>query len=367
MSQGRIPQQTPPQEQFALHKIIDEQNQGMVAATFEYPQDWMAASQVFWNYDHVERPMETHAAIFNPRGTEAFEFLPIEAYYFLTPDFFMHTPGQSNDKGQYYMPPMPALDVLIQHAIPKRRGDRQNLHVINAEYVPNLSQTLDDLHGIPTEGVRALVGYIENGLMFEEMFYACCYHLPSYSAQTNWGLARLTCFRAERGKLQAMWPIFWRIFTSWRGNPQWDQRHMQIVEQLMAGFRSFHGAIRDMLGAQVKFGQQLASYRQAQRDQQQQRLDGMFAADEQRRQQEQNAYPPYSRSDMVGDLLAGATAIDDPSNEHGNPHLDHGHHTDHWTDMQGNWIDLNDANYDPNNDPEKAGRWVRAQERKIRS
>jgi hypothetical protein len=369
MNQGWIPQHTPQQEQFALHKIVDEQNQGMVAATFEHPRDWTAVSQVFWNSEHVNRPMMTHAAVFNPNGTEAVEFLPIEAFFYLTPNF-MYSPGQSS-MGQVYMPQMRALDALVQLAIPKYRGDRQDMRVLHAETVPNLAQTInayDELGTAPNEGVRALIRYVENGLTFEEMFYACCYWLPSNGAQTNWGLARLTCFRAERGQMESKWPTFWRIFTSWRNNPQWQQRHMQIAQQLLQGFAAFHADIRSMLDAQAKFGQQLAEYRQGQRNQQQQRLDDMFAADERKRQQEQNAYPAYSRSDMVGDLLRGVTAVDDPNNEHGNAHQDFGHHAAHWTAGPDDWFDTNDVNYDPNLDPTRnAKHWVRANERKLRS
>lgn len=370
MSQDSPHQDAPDKKQFALHKIIDEQHQRMVVGTFEYPHDWSARSNVIWNFENVANPVIVYAAIANPNGIESFEFLPIEVCYWLDPHL-MPQQGEIS-MGKMCMPPMRALDALVQLAIPKYRGNRQNLRVIHAEAVPNLAQTLDadELNNIQNEGVRARIRYVEDGQMFEEDFYACCFWLPPTGGQTNWGLARLTCFRAASGQLDAMQETFWHIFTSWRSNPQWKQLHSQVCQQLFDQFKELHGAIRRRHQAEVQWGQQLAEYREWEHGLQQQRLNDLFAVDERKRQQqEQQANSPYSISDARGDVLAGRTAVDDPNSEYGIPHYDYGHHKAHWTNELGEWIDTDDVNYDPNTDPDSnsSRHWTKAPERKIRS
>lgn len=366
MSDSPLDQDAPERTSLATHTMVDEQHQRMVVATFEHPQDWTAFSQVFWNFKDVGFPMKTRAATFNPSGAEALEFLPIESFFWVTPNY-MFTPGQSSN-GQVCLPPMRALDALLQYTIPKYRGDRQNLSVIHAEVLPKLAQALNAtevLHA-QNEGVRARITYVENGQMFEEEFYACAYWLPANGTQTNWGLARLSCFRAAHGQLDDVRQTFWHILTSLKNNPEWGRLCTQICEQLMSGYRQFHDDARRRLATEAEWGQQMAAYRQGQRDQQQQRLEGLFAADAQRRQQqqqeEQDAYQSQGMAEDRGDVLMGRTAYHDPNSEHGNPQYDYGHHQYVWTDGKGGWIPTDDASYNPNSDPAVAsnGHWVLA-------
>ena len=365
MSQGRIPRATPDTEQFAVHKIIDEQHQGMVVATFEHPREWRAFSEVFWNYDNISLPVNSRSATFNPNGTETFEFLPVAAFFWLEPNF-MYAPGQES-MGQVCMPPMRAEDALLQQAIPKYRGDRQNLRIMQANPFPDLAQQLnaDELNGVPNEGVMARLSYVENGQAFEEEFYACCYWQPPNGGQINWGLARLACFRAARGQLDATRQTFWRILTSWRKNPQWQQLYTQVSQKIFNGFKQMHAGFRAKIHSDSAWAAKMAQHRQGQRDQQQERLNDMFAADERKRQYDQAAQEAYSRSDVMGDLLSGQTAYEDPSSAHGVPHRVQGYPKKVWTDKNGNWIESETEDYNPNLDPNVDGNWVEARERKL--
>jgi hypothetical protein len=365
MSRNPLNQNSPDGAPFAVHTILDEQHQRMPVATFEHPVDWLARSQVVWDFQDTSCPVMVYGTAFNPHGTESFEFLPLEACFWVEPNF-MYAQGQRY-KGLTCLAPMGAQDALVKWAIPKYRGDRQNLHVIEALSIPNLARTLnaDELQNIQSEGVRARITYVENGQTFEEDFYACCYWQAPNTGQTNWGLARLFCFRAARGQLDAMRPTLWRVYNSLQSNPQWQQLNAQINQQLADQHAAFIGGVRAKLQAEVEFGQKMTEYRQWQRDQQQQQLNASFAADERRRQQEQAAYGKYDIAEARGDLLMGRTAVEDPDNQYGNPHYDYGHHQAHWKDKNDNWIDTNDLNYDPNTDPNRDGQWVRVQERKV--
>jgi hypothetical protein len=367
MSQNFLNQDAPDEAQFARHSVVDEQHQGMVVGTFEYPHGWQARSQVVWNFENTSYAVTIYGAAFNPNGTESFEFLPIEPLFWLDPPNYMFTQGQKY-KGPTFLYPMGGLDALVKWAIPKYRGNRQNLHVIEAVSVPNLAQLLraEDVLKVQHEGVRARVGYVENGLAFEEDFYACWYWLPPMTGQQNWGLTRLFCFRAARGQLDAMRKTLWRVYTSGQDNPQWGQLSAQIIQQLRDEHAAYMGGVMTRLKGEAAYRKQQDEYFNWQQELKQQQLNASYAAEERKRQQEQ-ARASYTIEDARGDVLMGRTAVDDPSNQYGDgvPHYDYGYHEAHWTDKMGNWIDTHDVNYDPNSDPERHGQWFRVQERKV--
>ena len=69
------------------HPIVDRQNQNLTVATFEAPEGWRTDSHVVWNLQNLSLPVQVHAGIYNPLGSEAFEFLPVEAFYWLEPNY----------------------------------------------------------------------------------------------------------------------------------------------------------------------------------------------------------------------------------------------------------------------------------------
>ncbi len=350
MSFNRSYPQTPHETQFAVHRIIDELHRGMVVATFEHPHDWPAHSQMVWNFADSASPLESYASTFNPNGTEAFEFLPIESCFWVQPNF-MFTPWQKH-RGQTCLPPMGAVEALTQFAIPKYRGNRPNFRGIHAQPLPNLAQMIgaDELRNVRHEGVMARIEYDEHGRQFEEEFYACVMWHPPNGQQTNWGLVRLFCFRAERGQLDRARPQLWRIATSVRSNPEWNRLLDQVLQELNAQVMAFLSGVKAKLAAEIDFGRKLTEYRAWQNDLNQQQFNARWASDERRNEQ-------------TGDILAGRQRFDDPSSAHGNPHFDYGHHQYSWTNGRGEWIHTHEAGYNPNSDPNtlSRGHWYLAQ------
>ena len=346
--------------QFAQHMIIDQQHQRIIVAAFEHPHDWQARSQVIWNFQHTSLPVAVYAATFNPNGTESLEFLPVEAYYWLEPNYGFDVVGQ-NKFGLTCMPPMPATDAMTRNVIPKYRGDRRNLRVVGVQQIPNLPQIINasDLQQAPTESVAVRIEYEENGRVFEEEFYGVktLNQAPGAgSVQINWGFARVFCFRAEKGQLDRGRNLFLRIVRSARPNPQWRQLFDQIAQQLNGQFGQ---RIQDgyaKLQAEAQFSQQLSAYYQEQRDRQQR--DIAWKIDQQKRQQEQSPHGTYTPQDAWGDALMGRTAIHDPNNQYGNYHYETGHPEYVWTDNQGSFQSTDDPNYDPNINSDR--NWVLA-------
>ena len=330
--------------QFVPHRVIDQHHQGMVVSTFEYPQGWQAQSQVVWNFQDTSFPVTASATVYNPRGTEAVEFIPTEACFWIEPPI-IYTPGQ-RWRGLTCLRPMGALDALMQYIIPKYRGNRQNLRVVAAQPVPNMARMLrhEWLLSVPNEGVMARLEYEENGRQFEEDFFACVFWHPPNGEQLNWGFPRLFAFRAERGQLDAARETLWRVATSLESNPQWDQLFKQIMSQLHNQFMSQVAVNDAQRNAQKAWGQQLKEYREWESDLHQQTVNHRWASQQR-------------TSDRMGDVLGGYQRFHDPNSAFG-VHYDKSLSQYSWTNGQ-RWIHTNSAVYDPNTDPNEStyGPW----------
>jgi hypothetical protein len=332
------------------HRIVDAQHQGLVVAAFEHPDAWRARSEVVWNFQNTSHPVTVSAATFDPGGAAAIEFLPTEACFWVEPNMGQVAIGQQQ-YGLTLLPPAPAVEVMTRWLIPKYRGNRQNGRVAGAQPIPDLAQRLNavELQGVATEGIVVRVEYAENSIALEEEFYACRYQLPpaqGYVTQTNWGLARVMCVRAERGRLDAARDIFWRTATSFRLNPEWQALFNQIAQQLHGQFQQVIQAGYDKLQGEQQLQAQMSAYYQQQRDQQSANVAWSVE-----RQQQVNADRAggYSAQDAWGDAaLSDRTVYEDPNSQAGNYHYEHGHHQWVWTDGQGGWVPTNDPNFDPN-------------------
>ncbi len=333
------------------YQITDPMYQQMIVAAFDHPSGWQAQSNVVWNYQNSSQPAQLYAAAFNPQGAEAIEFLPVEACYWLEPNYGFQPVG-SQKFGLTLLPPMPAVEMMSRWLIPKYRNNRQQLQVVSIQPLPQLARMINavELQALPTEGVGARITYLENGYAFEEAFYACRYQFPpTYGATTqhNWGGVRIFAFRSLLGKLDAAQPTLWAIASSLFYNPQWQELFQQVSQQLHGQFVGQIQAGYDKLRAEAHFQQQLTAYYQSTRDHQSAAVAHSVA-----QQQELNAARSnsgYSAQDALGDAtFFNRTAYQDPNSQTGNYHYDQGNHDWVWTDGQGNFFGTNDPNADPN-------------------
>ena len=333
----------------ALHRIIDAQHQGVVIATFEHPQGWRAQSRVAWNFQNTSSPVWVHAAIFNPGGTESFEFLPAESFYWLEPNYGFDPVGQSK-YGLVCMPPMPAVEAMTRLVVPKYRGNRQGLHVTGVQPLPNLPQILGDpsLAQVPTEGVGVRVEYEEEGRAFEEEFYGVKTQSQAgggMSLQINWGFARLFCFRAGRGQLEAAQQTFWHVARSARVNPQWQGLYSQIAQQLNAQHGAMIDGWRAKLQSEAQFQEQLKGYYQEQRDRQSADVASKIEADERRRE-----IPPATLTpeEQWRNELGMETAYLNPDSSEGNVIYHRSADRVVFMNERGEVVGSEDPNFDPN-------------------
>jgi hypothetical protein len=340
--------------QFREHQIIDHQNDGMVVSTFAHPADWEARSEVLWNMSHTEVPAQVYATAYNPHGTECFEFLPMQAFFWLETDFGTVPIGQ-NAHGMVRMPPREAPDALANLVIPAFRRQCQNLRVTGVSQAQNIWALYKDPTPPNGQCVMARVEYEAQGQAFEEEFYGA--YDWNQGMQFNWGFARLFCFRAARGLLEGAREKFWRVAGSVQPNPQWQQRHQQICQQLMAGFNVRISA------TYARFEEEKRRGIQNIRDNEQlllQRSAQVEASVEQtRRQNEERSHPGFDRQQAFGDMLMNRTPYHDPNSSAGNYHYEPGDPKYVWTDGQGNFHPTEDPFEDPNHS--RTGNWVRAE------
>lgn len=335
--------QPPPRpRQMSRHSVLDEQHGGLAVSSFAHPSDWQAGSRVIWNMEHTDSPVQAQAITFNPNGVESFEFLPQQLFFWVDIDYGT-VPIGYNKHGLVRMPPMPAPRALAELVIPHFRGNRQNLRVTRIQPVQNLWQLFNEPPPQNGEGVMARIEYVEGGRDIEEEFYGV--YSWNQGGQVNWGFARLFCFRAARGQLDALGDTFWQIAGSLQFNPQWNQLYQQILQQLNGRFM---GGIGDYYN-RLKIEQNTVANNIANNAQSNaQRNAQVIASIEQTRQQNQErSEHHYTLQDAAGDTLMNRTAYHDPNNSAGNPHYVEGNPKYVKTDGRGNFRTSDDPTYDP--------------------
>jgi hypothetical protein len=342
------------QQPMVQYRVLDPQHGGLVVSTFAHPSEWQARSQVIWNMQHTNVPAQVFAMTFNPNGMEAFEFFPMQAFYWIEGDLTGVQIGQ-NPHGMVRMPPRPAPDALANLVIPVFRSDRQNFRVTGVQPMQNLSQIFNDPPPQQGESLMVRVEYEERGRAIEEEFYGVYQWVPATNGALNWGFPRLFSFRSERGQLNAMRQTFWQIAGSLQPNAQWRQLYEHTMQQLMSGVIVRDEIIRDILDHQIEVNEVNRGERERVRNEQSIKVAESV---ERERRNHERAQDHQTRQEVVGDLLGDQTRFDNPNSDAGNPHVMQGHAQYVWTDNRGNYHYTNDPMDNPNH--YKGGHWVLA-------
>lgn len=344
-----------------LYQITDQQNQGLAVATFDAPQGWQTESYVIWNVQNISLPAQIYAGTFNPDGTEAFEFLPVEAFYWLEPNWG-NPIGQQSKYGLLCLPPTPAAETMMRYVVPKYRGNRNSLRVVGVQPIPDLPQILNAPELLPMqhEGVVVRLEYEEHGHTFTEEFCGVQTLQQAHGAmnvQINWGFARLFCYRAAKERFDAQRNLFWQIACSVRNNPQWQQLYQQIALQLNAQHGAFIAGWKAKLQSEADFQQQLTSYYQERRERQNADIAQKIASDQRRREPAPAHLTPL---EQWRNELGGETAYQNPYGSEGNIIYHTSCDAVVWMNEHGERAGSPDPNFDPN--PGSPHTWRRLRE-----
>lgn len=226
---------------------VDQQGIGVEAFRMLIPGTWEFQGGVHWLMNNPGMPAVIAFRAYNPQGQEAFEVFPnISCYWTNNPMVLGMFPVGSLYFGNEVRPPAPALQVLQEMVIPRYRGQMPALQVVGQEHLPDLPRALRagspvDSSGITNaDGGRVRIRYRQGGQDIEEDVFGVV-EVTRVGMPTMFGIMEmifwmaeyLFSFRAPAGQLDALSDTFTAIIRSFRLNPEWYGRYVQVSQFLI--------------------------------------------------------------------------------------------------------------------------------------
>lgn len=226
---------------------VDQQGIGLEAFRMLIPATWEFEGGVHWVLNNPGMPAVIACRAYNPQGAEAFEVFPsISCYWTNNPMVTMMFPIGSLYFGSEVRPPMPALQALQQLVVPRYRGQMPGLRIVQQEHLPDLPQAVRA--GAPSapgpvpqaDGARLRLRYRQGEREIEEDLFGVVElirvampMLMGAQEHIYWMADYLFSFRAEAGHLERLSDQFMLIVRSFRLNPQWFGRYLQVSQFLI--------------------------------------------------------------------------------------------------------------------------------------
>lgn len=223
---------------------VDHQGIGMEAFRFLIPAEWEFEGGVHWLLNNPGMPAVIAFRAYNPQGEEMFEVFPnISCYWTNNPMVTAMFPVGSLYYGNEVRPPAPVLQVLQELVIPRYRGQMPGLQIVQQEHLPELAQKLQaGSPAAPTgvtsaDGARVRIRYRHGDREVEEDIFGVVevsrVAMPMmFGMMENifWMAEYLFSFRALADQLDKLSDTFMAIVRSFRLNPQWYGRYMQVSQ-----------------------------------------------------------------------------------------------------------------------------------------
>jgi hypothetical protein len=230
-------------------RYVDQQVGGIEAFRMLIPKDWQFQGGVTWRMDNPGMPAVVAFRAFNPQGREAFEAFPNLPFYWTNQPMLLSLfPVGSFYYGNEVRPPAPVKDVLRELVLPRYRGHVGTWEILKEEQLPDLPQQVRanspaDASGITSaDGGRIRIRYDSEGHSLEEEFYAVIevsrISIPMMFGAIEhiyWCADYLFSFTAMLGQLDRLADLFLSILRSFRLNPVWYNRFVQISQQMIQG------------------------------------------------------------------------------------------------------------------------------------
>lgn len=304
------------------------------------PADWEFEGGVHWLMNNPGMPAVIAFRAYNPQGEETFEAFPnIPFYWTNNPMVTAMFPVGSLYYGNEVRPPAPALQVLQEIVVPRYRGQMPALQVVQREHLPDLAQELRAGSPVTSAGItgadgaRVRIRYRHGDRDVEEDIFGVVevsqMAVPMFAgAMENifWMADYLFSFRALAGQLDGLSDMFMTVVRSFRLNPQWYGRYMQ-VSQFM---------IQNQI-QQIHHIGQISQIISRTSDQ----ISDMIMDSYYQRQGTLNRL-----SDQFSRAIRGVDEYYDPFEERGVELL--GGYDRAWSNALGEYILTSDANFDPN-------------------
>jgi hypothetical protein len=226
---------------------VDQQGIGTEAFRMLIPSDWNFEGGIEWRFDNPGAPAVAKFWIREPNGKAELQLLPAQSFFSTEdPTVLYYFPVGSKYYGNEVRP-YPALgpsETLKQIIIPRFRGNVTNLQIVSEQSLPEVADLLRA--GLPaqpnttTEAAMIRIEYEQNGKPMEEEIYCVIetatfktyYPLITYN-NTLWMADYLFSFKAEKGGLDSQYKIFQTMMYSFRLNPQWFNKYVQLIDYLV--------------------------------------------------------------------------------------------------------------------------------------
>ena len=227
--------------------FIDTDGIGTKAFSMMIPHDWKSEGNIEWIYDNPAMPVAGEFRAWNPDGTEEFQLFPNQAFFSSNNPMIQQTfPDGTRYFGALVHSPLGPIDALKEIALPKFRGNVENLQLISQQELPEISSYFetgtDATTGVITsaEAGKIRVEYTLNGVTFEDELY-CVIQTQDIPLQTtlgtyrniNWYMTYIESFRAEKGKLDSNSKVFHTISYFAKTDVNWLNKYNQVVEYLI--------------------------------------------------------------------------------------------------------------------------------------
>lgn len=228
-------------------QCVDQQGIGIEAFRMFIPTDWVFEGGVHWLLNNPGMPAVIACRARNAANTEAFEVFPNLSFYWTNNPMVQITiPVGGLYFGSEVRPPMGAQQMLRDIVLPRYRGNVPGLQIVQEEHLPDLARQVgagaQAGPGVATsaDGARVRVRYSTGAQATEEEIYGVVevthVSMPAMFGMVEhiyWLADYLFSFRAPEGALDRMAEVFWIIARSFRLNPQWYGRYMQVSQYLI--------------------------------------------------------------------------------------------------------------------------------------
>ena len=226
---------------------VDQQGTGSEAFRTLIPAGWRFEGGVRWLMNNPGMPAVIAFQVNNPQGPEAFEAFPNLPFFWTNnPMVTMSFPIGSLYYGNEVRPPGAALDVLREIVVPRYRGQKPGLQIVDEQHLPELARQMQATSPVApanatrADGARVRIRYRQGGHSIDEDVFGVV-EVSQQSApmvmgamqHVFWMADYLFSFRARTGQLDQLSDVFSSMVRSFRLNPGWYSRYLQVSQYLI--------------------------------------------------------------------------------------------------------------------------------------
>lgn len=232
---------------FKTYSCADREGIGMEAFKIMLPVGWKFQGGISWLNESPAMPAILAFKISNPAGTEALEFFRNRMFFWMNdPVFLSSFPVGSKYFGSEVCPPMDAVTYIKKIIIPRSRSNATGLKIVDEDSLPDLAKKLgikqesqSGVYNTSSDGGKVRIEYMLGSRPVEEDIYALVqntdFSIQSASGNINytvWTADYQFSFMAPKGTLDRASKVLQSVFYSFKINPGWLNKYMQVIQYL---------------------------------------------------------------------------------------------------------------------------------------